>query len=41
MLEILLINRTDTTLTNVTLELSTMGDLKLGSFTDASRYERH
>jgi coatomer subunit beta len=28
-LEILLINRTDATLTNVTVELSTMGDLRL------------
>lgn len=28
-LEMLLINRTDTTLTNVTVELSVMGDLKL------------
>lgn len=29
-LELAIINRTDTTLTNVTVELSTMGDLKLG-----------
>lgn len=28
-LEILLINRTDSTLTNVTVELATMGDLRL------------
>jgi hypothetical protein len=43
-LELLLLNRTDTTMTNVTVELSTMGDLKLverpAAFTLAPRDSR-